>query len=83
MEDAVAKVEFGSTAASRTDNPAKARKGIRAVPKNCYVRVTFTADDGEVFQETGTNTYTKDIEAISGNVVFSANSSEYKLPTVM
>ena len=55
--------------------------GTRAVPKGYYVKITFTADDGYKFVESGEKTYEVTIDAgIKQDITF-GKTQGYNLPT--
>lgn len=68
------------------DYTPKARKGVRAVPKNSHVKVTFTADEGYEFFESQEkpekNKYIVDIASITNSIIFDTTEG-YDLPTVI
>lgn len=61
---------------------AKARKGVRAVPKNSHVKVTFKADVGYEFLEYGQDTHEVEIEKVEQSIIFGTTPG-YALPTVV
>ena len=83
MENAVAKVEFAQTSSETTLTPANGRMGTWAVPKGYYVKITFTADDGYKFAESGEKTYVVPInEGIQQDIIF-GKTQGYNLPTAI
>lgn len=61
---------------------AKARRGVRAVPKNSYVKVTFKADEGYEFLESGQDTYEVEIKKVEQSIIF-GTTPDFDLPTVV
>lgn len=58
--------------------------GIRAVPKGYYVKITFTADDGYVFEKSGKSTYEVRITKLDNDIIFgSPDYPDYPLPKVI
>lgn len=87
MDHAVAKVEFGETSEANLQL-ADGRKGVRAVHKDYYVKVTFTADEGYEFLESqgeaDPTTYIVDIDVITKSIIFgNPDFPDYPLPTVI
>lgn len=81
VEHATAVVMVGDSS-----TPAKARMGIRAVPKQSNINVTFIADKGYKFVESQTEVdptkYIVTIPNISQDIIFGKTQS-YKLPTAI
>ncbi len=69
-----------------SSSPAKARMGIRAVPKESKITVTFTADKGYKFAESQAEAdptkYIVNIEKIVQDIIF-GKTSGYNLPTAI
>ena len=52
--------------------------GTRAVPKGYYVKITFTADDGYKFAESGEKTYEVEIKnGINQDITFDETQGFY------